>query len=381
MKNILSVSKESFSGKTVLVRVDLNVSFEDKAETRRLLSALPTIEHCLARGAKVVILSHFGRPTPRTREESSLKPFGKIFAEKLRTDVRFFPHFDFPRIRWEVATRPERVFLLENLRFEKGEEKNDPAFSRSLASLGDIYVNEAFSVSHRAHASVSGITKYIPAYAGISLVNEIEALGRGMKKIKKPFVVIAGGAKAADKLELLSALAKRADAFLLGGAPANTLLKAEGFPVGKSLYDKGSVGFFKKFPFPEKIIFPADWVVSEGRILDIGQETRKTFGRIISSARTILWSGPVGFYHKEKWSSGTRAIWKAILTNKKASAVIGGGETASSVRLVGKTPESLMRQRKSIFFSTGGGAMIEFLSGKKLPGIVALEKSKKKTSR
>lgn len=381
MKSIASVSKKSLSGKTVLVRVDLNVSFENKSETRRLLSALPTIEYCLSQGAKVVILSHFGRPTPRTRQTSSLKSFGKIFVEKLRTDVRFFPHFDFSRIRWEIATRPERVFLLENLRFEKGEEKNDLAFSRSLASLGDIYVNEAFSVSHRAHASVSGITKYIPSYAGIALVNEIEALGKGIKKVRKPFVVIAGGAKAADKLELLSALAGKANIFLLGGAPANTLLKSEGFPVGKSLYDKGSVGFFKKFRHPEKIIFPVDWVISEGRILDIGNETQQTFRRVISSARTILWSGPVGFYHKEKWSSGTRAVWKAILANKKASAIIGGGETASSVRLVSKMPELLMRQRKNIFFSTGGGAMIEFLSGKKLPGIVALEKSKKKISR
>ncbi len=263
---------------------------------------------------------------------------------------------------------------MENLRFSPEEEKNDKDFAKLLASLGDIYINDAFAVSHRANASVEAITQFLPSYAGLLLEKEISNLDAVMKKFKKPLVVILGGAKVSDKIGLINNFLKKADYFLIGGAMANTFFVFEGLPVGDSFYEKtrlpaGRQGYTREITreIGRKIILPIDVVIYKRRILDIGPETVKKYDEIIKKAKTIIWNGPMGMFEDKKFAKGTEEIAAAILKNKKAKTVIGGGETISALK-----PKTY-NLKPNIFLSTGGGAMLEYLAGKKLPGIEALK--------
>ncbi len=383
MKFLRSLSKKNIEGKVYLLRIDLNVAFEK--ESYRLDAVLPTLKFLLNRGAKIVILSHYGRPRPlrgvsgvkfqvsKGNRKFSLKPFAGIIRRKLGTEVKFLPGFDFQKLRWEILTGRDRVYLLENLRFHRGEEENDAAFARNLASLGDAYVNDAFAVCHRKDASVVAVAKFLPSYAGFVLEREIKFLSGVAGKVVHPFTVIIGGVKVADKIELLKKFSKRADYFLLGGGPANTFLKAAGMNIGKSVYDPRLVRLARQHLASGNVFFPSDVKAARSQIFDIGRKTAARFADIVLDSQKIIWSGPPGFYHEKEWSEGTRVLWEAIRKNRKATVVVGGGETAASVRLINETPESLMKKRKNIHFSTGGGAMMEFLAGKKLPGIEALK--------
>jgi phosphoglycerate kinase len=322
---------KKFSGKTCLLRVDLNIEPGAPLDNYRLKAAIPTIKLLLKNKVKVVILSHRGRPKDFDKK-LSLMPFAPIIAKKISHRVNF--------------CKPGDVVLLENLRFLSGEEKNDAKLAKQLASLGDFYVNDAFAFSHRPTASMVGITKFLPSYAGPCLEKELENLGGIINYTTHPFVIVLGGAKLKEKIIGLENTVKKADAVLLG----SNVFNESGIP---------------KSP---KIIWPED-AKNHGKLIwDIGPFTANRYASVISKARTIVWNGPPGFFEKKGFEKGTVRIWKAILKNRKARIVIGGGETLASLKLVKNA-----HVPKNVFLSTGGGAMLEFLSGGKLPGIEALK--------
>ena len=260
------------------------------------------------------------------------------------------------------------VFLLENLRFLPGEEKNDPKLAKALASLADFYVNDAFAVSHRADASISAITKFLPSYAGMELENEIKFLSHVMTKPRHPLVIILGGAKASDKLGVIAYFKKRADAFLLGGGPANTILEARGVDIKKSIEDSDpkDAASVKKIAAYSTVVIPHDFVWGNSMILDLGPKTVRTFERKVAAAKTILWSGPIGMIDRKPYDRGSIKLARAIAKNKKVFSVAGGGETVMFLK-------KIHLDKKFSFISTGGGAMMDFLAGEKLPGLTALE--------
>jgi phosphoglycerate kinase len=310
----------------------------------------------------VVILSHRGRPTKN--KKLSLKPFVPILQKKLNVKVKFVTDLE--------ISEDGDVLLLENLRFWPGEEKNDASFARRLAKLGDFYVNDAFAVSHRKDASVCAITRYLPSYGGLLLEREVKNLSAIINYSTRPFVVVIGGAKIRDKLGVIKYLWNKADYFLLGSGPAATFFAAQGLPVGQSLVDRNSIPKIKKFVGSKKLVLPLDVRVKNSQILDIGEKTAERYSEIISKARTIVWNGPVGMFEKKEFSEGTKTIWKAVLNNRKARIVAGGGETLASLGLITDNLR-LITRNKNLFLSTGGGAMLEYLSGKKLPGIESLK--------
>ncbi|MGC9603557.1 MAG: phosphoglycerate kinase [Minisyncoccia bacterium] len=322
---------KKMSGRTCLLRIDLNIEPGAPLDSYRLQAVVPTIKLLLKNRIRVIILSHRGRPKG-TDKKLSLRPFAPIIAKKISHHVDF--------------CEPGEVVLFENLRFLPGEEKNDAKLAKKLASLGDFYVNDAFAVSHRANASVAAITRFLPSYGGLLLEKEIKNLDRAMKKPVRPFVIILGGAKLKEKIVGLSKLIEKSDATLLG----SNVFNESGIP---------------KSP---KFIWPKDAMNYGKFIWDIGPFTLERYASIIGKARTIVWNGPPGFFEKKDFRKGTIGIWKAVLKNKKAYIVIGGGETSASLELLGKP-----KIPKNIFISTGGGAMLEYLSGKRLPGIEALK--------
>lgn len=362
-------------GKICLLRVDLNIEPGQEKNTNRLDAIIPTIQWLLKKGNKVVLLSHRGRPNPvskikNQKSKLTLKPFAPLIANKIGAPVIFIKNF---------GKIPEqgKVFLFENLRFWPGEKKNDPAFAKKLAGLGDFYINDAFAVCHRKNASIVAITKYLPSFAGPLLKKEIKNLNQMMKNYRHPMSIIIGGAKISDKIGIIKYFWRRADYFLLGGGPANTFFAARGLPVGDSLVDRSMLGssaspILSRFNagrsgFP-KLILPVDVKISDRKILDIGEQTVKQYAGIIKKSRTIIWNGPMGLYERRGFEKGTIGIWKAILANRKAQIVVGGGETIASLKQIPNYKFQIKR-RKNIFLSTGGGAMLEYLSGKKLPGI------------
>ncbi|MFA6407841.1 MAG: phosphoglycerate kinase [Candidatus Paceibacterota bacterium] len=364
-----SIAKK-YAGKTALLRIDLNIV--PGKDSFRLEAVIPTIKLLLKHKVRVVLLSHRGRPGANKggdKKEFSLLAFAPIIAEHLKVPFDFIVANRVGGYKKAVAESDARVILLENLRYFKGEEINDPTFAREFASLGDCYVNDAFAVSHRENASVSAITKYLPSFGGLQLEKELKYLGGVMKSPTHPLVVIIGGAKTADKLPLIERFWEDADAFLTGGGPGNTLLAAQGIPMHDSLYDKKLIFEMKPYAFSEKVYTLVDAKIHKVQVLDIGPETAKEYTEVIKDARTIIWNGPVGLFEKEKFSYGTKVIWNAILENKKATVVVGGGETVASLKLV----MSSFKVPKNVFLSTGGGAMLEYLSGKKLPGVEALK--------
>lgn len=362
--------------RTALVRVDFNVPLGkdgvvDKSESYRIEAALPTIKHLQKSGAKTILISHIGRD-----KRDSLRPVADHLAELL--DVTFVPTWDREEVAGIVAnTQPGEVLLLENLRQNPEEEKNDPEFAKWLASLADLYVNEAFAVCHRPHASVVGVPLYLPSYAGFWLKKEVENLNKLLHNQARPFALVLGGAKFETKLPLIKKFEHLADEILIGGALANNFFKTIGFEIGKSLVDKDAhvTEFFHK----DNIKIPFDVVVKTGPkdlakiekadvIVDLGPGTQAEWANILKASKTILWNGPLGLY-EEGFDVGSKALIKAV-ADSGAFSVIGGGDTTKLVR-------DLNLSDKISFISTGGGAMLEYLAKGTLPGIALLEQEEK----
>ncbi|MCR4275542.1 MAG: phosphoglycerate kinase [Candidatus Wolfebacteria bacterium] len=374
MKLLTSLKSKNLSNKTCLLRVDFNIEEgEIINKNPRFLNAVNTIKFLNNHGAKVVVLSHRGRPKITTNYKLqttnySLKSFAKALSNTLKKPVHFAGLND-KNFREKIRnSKSESVFLLENLRFFPGEDKNDKNFAKKIATLGDFYVNDAFAFSHRKTASMAAITDFLPSYAGPNLEKEIKNLSSVLKNYKKPLIVILGGVKISTKLGLIKNFFSKADYFLIGSAMADNFLVAQGLPIGDSVYEKEMVPFAKKLLKQAKIVLPTDLVINNRKILDIGKKTEKHFADIIKYAKTIIWNGPVGRFEIPKFAKGTQTIIEAILKNKNAKVVIGGGETIAAISKY----QSVISKNKNIFVSTGGGAMLEYLSAKKLPGLIAL---------
>ncbi len=376
------VNPQKIQRKTCLLRVDLNIEKGEEGENFRFLSIFPTVNFLLKNKVKILIISHRGRFYFKkyTRlPDFSLKIFASLISKKIKIPVKFIEETDFQKIKKIIEKSKEKVFLLENLRFFPEEENNNYQFAKKLASLADFYVNDAFSVSHRKNASVVAITKYLPAYGGFLLEKEIKNLNKIVKNKSKSLIVIIGGAKISDKIEIIKNLWRKTKFFLIGGAIASNFFLAKGLPIPpKSLVDQKEIKNIKKYLDSKKIVLPIDLKIKNNQILDIGQETVKKYSQIIKKAKLIIWSGPLGFFEKKGFEKGTEGIWQAIFENKKAKIVVGGGETLSSLENFLEKNKKL-KIKDNFFISTGGGAMFEFLSNKKLPGIKALnQKSKNK---
>jgi phosphoglycerate kinase len=382
-------------GRRVLVRVDYNVPLEDDggvADTTRLEASLPTLRYLLEREARPVLLSHLGRPKGAFEARFSLEPVAPVLERLLGATVQFAGPCD-SRAAGDTSRTLGAgvVLLLENTRFHPGEKKNDPALSERLGDLGDAFVNDAFGSMHRAHASTVGVTEFLrPAVAGLLVQRELDALGRLRNDPGDPFVVAFGGAKIADKIDLLRLFTERADRLLVGGAMANTFLKAQGLPTGRSLVEEEALDVARDAlrAAPQKILLPADLVVisdlssddpevlvvpadgiPEGfAAVDIGPQTRDRFSREARGARTFFWNGPMGLFERDPYAAGTISVARATAeaTEKGAFTVIGGGDSASAIRRAG------LESRVS-HVSTGGGAALEFLARGTLPGVEALD--------
>ncbi len=392
---ILSVAELPVEGKRVFVRVDFNVPLTPAggvADDSRIRASLPTIEHLVKRGAKVILASHLGRPKPGNTAGLSLEPVGVKLAELLAPlvkEVRFTdePVGDGAR---KVVTdlRDGEVVLLENLRFDPGEEKNDEHFARALAGYAEVYVNDAFGTAHRAHASTVGMIRFLQHRgAGFLLLREIEFLSKLLDRVERPYVAILGGAKVSDKIGVLEHLAGVVDTFLIGGAMANTFLKCGGADVGTSVVQEDKMTVARNFlkgvsSSRGEVILPVDVVVAAGlsssvtevvsarqvpahlSALDIGPETVRIFSEKIAGARTVFWNGPMGAFEKRPFASGTMEVAKAVAACPGLT-VVGGGDSVAAINEAGVAG-------RITHISTGGGASLEFIEGKTLPGIAAL---------
>lgn len=376
---------KNLKDKRVLVRVDFNVPVKEGEikDDSRIVASLPTIKYLLKNGAKVILVSHLGRPNGIDKK-LSLKPIAERLSELIKKEVCFLNLNEFIN-----TTKLPKLTLLENIRFYSEEEKNDKKFAKQLASLVDIFVLDGFAVAHRDAASVSGVAKYLPSYVGLLLESEIVNLNQLMDKPKKPYIAVLGGAKIETKLPVLKSVLKRADFVLLGGGLVNTCLWAKGYSVGKSLLDKDFKKEALKLWKSKKIIFPTDVIVGDIKgkkyrvvtlekknsiksteaIFDIGPATIRLYAKHIKSAQTLVWNGAVGYFEQKPYDVGTMSIARLVASRSKGKAfgVIGGGETIQTMEMVGMIDDI-------DFVSTGGGAMLEFLSGKKLPGLKALLK-------
>ncbi|MCG8431328.1 MAG: phosphoglycerate kinase [Candidatus Omnitrophica bacterium] len=386
----LSVKDLDVSAKKVLMRADFNVPLDDNGnitDDTRIRAALPTIKHLLDNGAaKVILMSHLGRPKGQAVPKYSLKPVAGRLQELLGVKVTFIIDCVGQAVKEEAAASEDKVVLLENLRYHPEEEKNDPAFAGELASLGDIYVNDAFGTAHRAHASTEGVARHLKAAAGFLLEKEIQYLGSAIRNPQKPFLVILGGAKVSDKIAVIDNLIEKCDGFIIGGGMAYTFLKAKGEPIGNSKLeadklDVAAAILTKAEAAGKGIFLPVDHVVAdtiapdaatevvetipEGKIaVDVGPKSVELFKDKLKDAKTIVWNGPLGIFEMEPFAAGTKAVGEFI-GSLDAVSIIGGGDTAAAVSLFGL-------QKQMTHISTGGGASLEFLEGKTLPGVAAL---------
>ncbi len=381
-------------GKRVLCRVDFNVPQDengDITDDTRITAALPTIQYLLQNGARLILVSHLGRPKGVT-PKYTLAPVAKRLAELLGQSVVLQPDCIGPHVEAAAkALKDGEVILLENVRFYPEEEKNEPAFASSLASLAELYVNDAFGTAHRAHASTEGVAHHLPAVGGFLMQKELDYLGSALDAPTRPFVAILGGAKVKDKIGVIKQLLTKVDTLIIGGGMAYTFLKAQGYEIGDSLLDAANLDFCKEVlaTSASKILLPKDIVITDHnpfqdgeaacntRVVpateipsgwegaDIGPATVETFSAAVTSAGTVVWNGPMGIFEFEKFASGTRAVAQA-LASSKAVSIIGGGDSAAAVQQMGFGD-------KMNHISTGGGASLEFLEGKPLPGVAALQ--------
>ena len=380
-------------GKRVLIRVDFNVPLDDKlniTDDIRIRAAVPTIKYALDKGAKVILMSHLGRPDGKVVDSLRLTPVAKRLEELTGRKVTKLDDCVGDGVKKAVAgMKPGDIVLLENLRFHAEEEKNDPVFAKELADLGDVFVNDAFGTAHRAHASTEGVTKYLPSVAGFLLEKEMQYLGSAVDDPKRPFVAILGGAKVKDKIKVIDNLLNKVDALLIGGGMAYTFLKAAGKPIGASKFDKdgfetarAAIDKAKKKGIP--LLLPVDNIVADkfdedantklvgedipdGWIaLDIGPKTASLFEDKLKGAKTIVWNGPLGVFEMGKFSKGTEEVASFLAGLKGATTVIGGGDTAAAML-------KFKLDKKMTHISTGGGASLEYLEGRGLPGIDALQ--------
>ena len=384
--SIDDVDKGVFEGRRVFVRVDFNVPIENGkvADDYRIRKALNTIDYLMNSGAKLILASHLGRPKGKRVPELSLRPVAEHLSHLLGKEVKFAEDcVGEPALRVVSSLSAGEVALLENLRFHKGETENDPQFVEQLADLTDVYVNDAFGTAHRKHASVYGLPQRIEdRFAGLLMKRELEYLGRVRENPERPFVSIIGGAKVKDKIGVLEKLVKTSDYLLIGGAMAYTFLLAKGISVGNSLIDEGHIDFARDFVsrYGDKVILPVDHVISDGKEIrvsseipdgfagyDIGPETIRLFQSKIEGSRMVFWNGPLGMFEKGEFSKGTFSIARFLASYKGAIRVLGGGDTVSAIHAAGIGDEEFEH------VSTGGGATLEFLSGKELPAISVLK--------
>jgi phosphoglycerate kinase len=387
-----SIRDLDLNGKRVFIRVDFNVPLvkNEKGEMeissdKRIKSSLPTIQYALDHGAGVILASHLGRPKGKPNPEMSLRPAAVRLAELLGRPVKMAPDCVGPEVE-AMLPKPGEVLLLENLRYHAEEEKNDPEFSKKLAALCDVYVNDAFGSAHRAHCSTEGIVHFVStAAAGLLMEKELQYLGMATTNPPRPCVAILGGAKVSDKIEVIENLGKIVDQLVIGGAMAYTFLKAQGLPTGKSLVEEDKVELAKKLlaELGTKLMLPVDHVVvseiaagapyqivdtipADKIAVDIGPKTIALFEKVIASAKTVIWNGPMGIFEKPPFDNGTVALAKAVAASS-ATSIVGGGDSEKAIKAAGVTAQIS-------HVSTGGGASLEFLAGIKLPGVAALDR-------
>ncbi|HEQ97807.1 MAG TPA: phosphoglycerate kinase [candidate division Zixibacteria bacterium] len=393
--NKLTIDDLDIAGKRVLVRVDFNVPIEDGkvANDNRIVASLPTIKKILESGGSAVLMSHLGRPKGKSDPTMSLKPVAYNLSQHLDKPVKFADDcIGEEALKQAKDLKPGEVLLLENLRFYSGEKNNDPDFAEKLSRLGEVYINDAFGTAHRAHASTEGVTKYFDqAAAGYLMVKEIEYLGNAVENPERPMAAILGGAKISGKIDVINNLIEKVEKIFIGGGMAFTFFKAQGLEIGKSLLEEDRVEMAEKLlkkaqskeveiSLPVDVVcardlsedsetktVPVDQIPSDMAGYDIGPETLKKYKQDLSDCRTIVWNGPMGVFEKENFATGTIELAKALaeLTSEGATTIIGGGDSASAVKKAG------VGDRLS-HISTGGGASLEFLEGKTLPGLAAL---------
>lgn len=380
------------SGKRALVRVDFNVPQDEEGkitDDTRIVAALPTIQYLMKHGAKVILISHLGRPKGKRREELRMEPVAQCLEGHLGQPVLRADDCIGPQVKEIISQMSSgEVLLLENVRFHPAEEANDPAFAQELAELADIYVNDAFGTAHRAHASTTGIANYLPAVAGFLLNKEIEVMGKALENPERPFVVLLGGAKVSGKIMAVENLLPKADCLLIGGGMSYTFLKAKGYEVGKSILDPEHIEaagqimnkareMNRRLELPvdvmvakeltqeaERKVVPADAMPADWAGVDIGPETRELFADALKDAKTVIWNGPVGLFEVPAFAEGTRAMAQAIV-DSGATSIVGGGDSGAAMKQMGFAD-------KMTHVSTGGGATLELLEGKSFPGVEAL---------
>ncbi|SDH66760.1 phosphoglycerate kinase [Alteribacillus bidgolensis] len=391
--NKKSIRDVNLNGKTVFCRVDFNVPMSEGKVTddTRIRAALPTIEYLIEQGAKIILGSHLGRPKGKVSDELRLGPVAVRLGELLHKDVKKVDEVFGEEAKHEAAHLAEgEVVLLENLRFEPGEEKNDTQLSENIASLADFYVNDAFGAAHRAHASTEGVARHLPSAAGLLMEKELEVLGNALSDPERPFTAIIGGAKVKDKIGVIDNLLDKVDNLIIGGGLAYTFVKAKGYEIGKSLLEEDKIDLAKDFmrkaedkgvnfymPLDVKVAddfgsdantkivnidnIPADW-----EALDIGPKTMDACKDVINASKLVIWNGPMGVFELEAFANGTKAIGEALANASETYSVIGGGDSAAAVEKFG-----FAEQMSHI--STGGGASLEFMEGKVLPGVATLD--------
>lgn len=386
----LTVKDVDFKNKKVIMRVDFNVPLDKQGnitDDTRIKEALPTIKYVLEKGAKkLILMSHLGRPEGKVVDGLRMNPVAKVLPEMLKEEVEKLDDCIGDQVKKRIDTSKARVILLENLRFHAEEEKGDEKFAKALASLADTYVNDAFGTAHRAHASTTIVAKFLPSCLGLLMEKEIKYLSSALKP-QKPYVVILGGAKVSDKIDVISSLMKSADKFLIGGAMAYTFLKSKGIDVGNSRVEVDKLDAAKNILQNAQkkginIVLPVDHLVIDNLDnptvkktvdiipagflgVDIGPKTIELFKKELKDAKTVLWNGPVGIFEKDDYAKGTKEIAQVLATLKNATVIVGGGDSASAAKKF-KVADKLSH------VSTGGGASLEFLEGKELPGIAII---------
>ena len=390
--NKKTVKDIDVAGKKVLLRCDFNVP-QDKAtgaitDDKRIRAALPTIQYLLDQGAAVIACSHLGKPKGEWKESLSLAPVAQHLSQLLGREVLFAKDIIGPDAQAKAAAlQPGQIMLLENLRFDKGEEKNDPAFAKALADLAQVYVSDAFGTVHRAHASTAGVAAYLPAVSGFLIGKELDIMGKALENPQRPFVAVLGGAKVSDKINVINNLLEKADAIIIGGGMSYTFAKAQGHTIGKSLLEEDKLDYARemiakaqakgvKFLLPTDNLCAAEFSkdarpVLEGTDIpdalmgmDIGPRTIEAFSAAVKGAGTVVWNGPMGVFEFPAFAEGTKAMAKA-LAESGAITIVGGGDSAAAVEQLGFAD-------RMTHISTGGGASLEFLEGKELPGVACL---------